>query len=106
MAHSLLFLISHLTFVYAGVSFLHVFDLKDPIVGPLLVQDGEPRVGGVGDDAVGQDVPVTESNPRYLRKKKLFFEALVRFCKKIFIYVQTFVKPDNIGIPCYPLSVN
>ena len=30
------------------------------------MQDGEPGVGGVGDDPVGQDVPVAESNPGYL----------------------------------------
>ena len=57
------------------------------------MQDGEPGVGGVGDDPVGQDVPVAESNPGYLdgSNNELFRLTVLMNRHRLQTYVRTFV---------------
>ena len=40
--------------------------LEDPVEGALLVEDLEPAVAGEGEEAIGEDVPVTPPHPRDL----------------------------------------
>ena len=44
-----------------------VDDLQDPVVGALGVKNIESIVGCESNQAVGQNVPVSYSHPRYLK---------------------------------------
>ena len=45
-------------------------NLQDPVIRAFCVKNIKASVGGEPDQAVGQDMPVTDTNPGYLEKEE------------------------------------